>query len=178
MNSITDPQSQSSYTMANPHINAVESKSIGDPDYNQRILPRQLSTGALRGTQHVGYGDVKIDGSNNQIVIGKVTDSLGEQAQTVIGDLTPNNLADKSFGLRVTDATGTSVTYGLLSDGTPGMQITDSSGFVLFKLTGKTWYWYDKNFGTNTMQAGLLPNGDYGWVATPPANNVTDAFES
>ena len=35
-----------------------------------RILPRQNSTGSLRGTQTVGYGNTKIDGSNNVITVG------------------------------------------------------------------------------------------------------------
>lgn len=42
---------------------AVESMNL------QRIYPRQLSTGSLRGTQTVGYGNTQIDGTNNRVVI-------------------------------------------------------------------------------------------------------------
>lgn len=173
---INDPQSESSYKLANPNIHAVPVGEFGGSD-NSRILPRQISTGALRGTQNVGYGDVKIDGSSNQIVIGNTVNSLGQKSQTVIGRLS-TNAQDKSFGVKVVDSTGTTVQFGLMKDGTPGMEIYDSSGFVLFKLTGKTWYWFDKIYNTNTMQAGLLPDSSYGWVAVPPANNVTDAFST
>jgi hypothetical protein len=44
--------------------NPVDGGDIG------RVLPRQVSTGSTRGTQTVGYGDTKIDGSNNVITVG------------------------------------------------------------------------------------------------------------
>jgi hypothetical protein len=171
---ITDPQNQSSYTTASPI--SIADTGTGDINFNQRILPRQLSSGALRGTQTVGYGGVQIDGSNNRIVIGSTTDTLGEQAQTIIGRFNPTNPHDQSFGISVTDANGTTVTFGLLADGSPGMSITDGSGFQLFKLSGLQWDWFDKNYNTNTMRAGLMPDGNYGWVTVPPQNNVKDAF--
>ena len=40
-----------------------------------RSLPRQMSTGTLRGTQKVGYGNVEIDSSNNRITIGVAGES-------------------------------------------------------------------------------------------------------
>jgi len=41
-----------------------------------RVIPRQLSTGTLRGTQNVGYGTAKIDGSNNRITVGAPDGSI------------------------------------------------------------------------------------------------------
>ena len=69
-----------------------------------------------------------------------------------------------------------SIAFGILSDGTLGQEITDSSGFVLFKMSGSTWYWYDKNTNKNVMQVGLLPDGSYGWAVATPGNNVADTF--
>lgn len=147
-----EPMHGSSYALADPNQNTVQ------PDItaidNQRIIPRQLSSGALRGTQHVGYGDVKIDGSNNQIVIGNVTDSLGQQALTVIGDLTPTNSIDKSFGLKVIDEKGGQLLIGRLSDGNLGIEIFDASGNVM-------------------MRAGFLPITQiYGWATATPGNTL------
>lgn len=34
-----------------------------------RTLPRQIATGSTRGTQTVGYGSVKIDGTSNSIIL-------------------------------------------------------------------------------------------------------------
>ena len=48
--------------------NSGDSVNIPQSDLS-RVIPRQLSTGSLRGTQTVGYGKTKIDGSNNTITI-------------------------------------------------------------------------------------------------------------
>lgn len=66
--------------------------------------------------------------------------------------------------------------FGVLADGNLGMQVTDSSGFVLFKMEGQTWYWYDKTTGKNVMQVGLLPDGTYGWAVAATGYNVSDGF--
>jgi len=39
-------------------------------DNLSRVIPRQIDTGTMRGTQNVGYGNTKIDGSNNTITVG------------------------------------------------------------------------------------------------------------
>lgn len=70
-----------------------------------------------------------------------------------------------------------SISFGNLMNGGQGMQVVDSTGFVLFELQGQTWYWYDKNYGTNVMQVGLLPDGSYGWAVATQGNNVADAFK-
>ena len=150
MQAIHDPQSHSSYELANPHVNSVSPGSI-DTSSNQRILPRQVSTGALRGTQSVGYGSVKIDGSNERIVIGSVTDSLGEQAETVLGKLSST---DSSFGLEVIDDKGGKLLVGMLPDGNLGIALYDSSG-------------------NEVMRAGLLPlTNVYGWAAATTGNTL------
>lgn len=155
MNIIHDPQIQSSYDdSANGHIQSVDSASIGSPDYNQRIYPRQVSTGSLRGTQTVGYGDVKIDGSNNRLVIGTNKDSQGRNQQTVLGQLNTSNLADKSFGLKIVNTDGAQILVGILPDGFLGIQLLDASG-------------------KEVMRSGYLPVTKlYGWAAATPGNDL------
>lgn len=82
-----------------------------------------------------------------------------------------------SKGLSVNATGGGSIIqFGNLADGTLGMNITDSSGFVLFELNGQTWYWYDKTTNTNVMQVGLLPDGTYGMAVAENGYNVADGF--
>lgn len=69
-----------------------------------------------------------------------------------------------------------SLSFGTISNNQLGMQITDSSGFVLFTMTGNTWNWYDKTTGKNVMQVGLLPDGTYGWAIAKPGKNVSEGF--
>lgn len=71
---------------------------------------------------------------------------------------------------------GRAISFGNLTDGTLGMEVTDSSGNVLFKLDGQTWFWYDGNSGKNVMQVGKLPDGSYGWAVATPGKNVADGF--
>lgn len=152
---INNPQSDSSYPLADINIHAVPDNTLGNTDYNQRILPRQLSSGALRGTQNVGYGDVKIDGSNNQIIIGNVTDTLGGKTQTILGFLGSAATGDESFGLKVTDAKGGQLLIGVLPDGNLGIELIDASG-------------------NEVMRAGFLPvSGLYGWAAATPNNSLS-----
>lgn len=56
------------------------------------------------------------------------------------------------------------------------MQLTDTSGFVLFTMNGSTWKWYDKTTGKNIMQVGLLPDGTYGWAIAKTGKNVIDGY--
>ncbi len=153
--SIDDPQHGSTERLANPHLNAVAAAPVNpNPNYNQRMLPRQMSSGALRGTQNVGYGDVKIDGSNNQISVGSITNSLGSQEATVIGQLSDNPAADPSFGLKVVDNNGAQLLIGVLPDGNLGFEIIDADG-------------------NEVMRAGFLPiTGIYGWAAATPGNSL------
>lgn len=143
------------------------------------IQPYKVGSGSMRGTQIVGFGNVKIDGANNRIVLDS-TGNFGSplNVEALLGKLSTDT-GDQSFGFKITDINGMSLTLGILNDGSLGMSITDRDGFLLFKLSGAaggTWDWYDKNNNTNTMRAGPLPDGNYGWVTVPPNNNIADAF--
>lgn len=89
-----------------------------------RILPRQLSTGTLRGTQNVGYGSVKIDGSNDRITIG---DNNGDSI--TLGS-TSNNVetgaVSQGFGLNITDSNNASISVGINNDGNVQLLFNDS----------------------------------------------------
>lgn len=111
-------------------------------------LPDSVLSGTLRGTQNVGAGGTKIDSANNIISITDPTSGVTIN----VGDIPTTG--GKEIGLSV----------------------VDSSGFVLFKLSGQTWFWYDKNNNTNVMRAGLLPDGTYNWVVATTGHDVGDLF--
>lgn len=71
-----------------PFNSANEDQSTG------QIYPYKINTGNTRGTQTVGFGNVKIDGANNKISLSDTISSL------TLGDLNEEN---KSFGLGVYD---------------------------------------------------------------------------
>lgn len=76
-----------------------------------RVLPRQMSTGSTRGTQTVGYGQTKIDGSNNRITLGSGIVLDGDNETISISDsrtdvLTLGKYTDSTFNFRVLDANG------------------------------------------------------------------------
>jgi len=147
-------ENQSSYKFLNTSITQVADAPIGDTAYNQRILPRQLSSGALRGTQNVGYGAVKIDGSNNRITIGSTTNTLGQAQQAIVGQLSSATSQDQSFGFKVVDASGAQILFGILPDGNLGLQQLDASGNEVVRL-------------------GLLPlTKVYGLAAATPSNTL------
>lgn len=152
-----------------------------------RVLPRYVSTGSTRGTQTVGYGNVQIDGSNNRITLGQSTTNGAVGATIVVGQqsststqtgVSSSSLAsnNQGFGLSVTDINGNTLAIGILSDGTLGMSITDPSGFLLFKLNGQTWFWYDKNHNVNVMQVGLKPDTTYGFATAAVGDNVSQGY--
>lgn len=113
-----------------------------------RILPRQLSTGTTRGTQNVGYGKAKIDGSNNRITVG------GADGGTVgLGSIPGSTTNENGF-------------FSL-----------DSSGNLIMKIVNGTKYVYDpKNNYVNITQDGLLPDGSGGFVAAKPGVDVSTLF--
>lgn len=76
----------------------------------------------------------------------------------------------------ITNTDGTALMLGALVDGTFGIAILDADQFELYKMNGQTWFWYDKVNDTNVMQAGLLPDGTYGWVVAKQGFNVADIF--
>jgi len=140
------------------------SGSGGDlPNSNiSRVLPRQLSTGTMRGTQTVGYGNTKIDGSNNRITIG---DSI-----VLDGD---------NDTITVTNDTGSTLGVGAIPGTNPvefGFFSTDDNGKLIMKIVNGTWYTYNITDDTNVMQAGVLPDASYGWAVAAEGNNVADGY--
>lgn len=79
-----------------------------------RNLPRQMSTGTTRGTQTVGYGNTKIDGSNNRITIG-----TPDGGTIGLGNIPGTDPAE----------------YGFFS--------LDSDGSLVVKIVDGTFYVYD-----------------------------------
>lgn len=92
-----------------------------------RLKPRLTGSGATRGTQIVGYGKIKIDGSNDRI-------SLTDDDSTVtIGDI---DSTDDSFGIAVTDDSDDRlVSLGRTTSSTYGFSVYDSDNMRL--LAGK-----------------------------------------
>ena len=85
------------------------------------------------------------------------------------------SLGSSAYGMSVPASKGT-LNFGLLSDGSLGIQVQDTTGYILFEMTGQTWFWYDKTTGKNVMQVGLLPDGTYGWAVAASGYNVSDGF--
>lgn len=112
-----------------------------------RVLPRQFSTGTMRGTQNVGYGKVKIDGSNNRITIGDTDgSSIG------MGSI-PDNSGDVGF-------------FAL-----------DTAGNIVWKQVGPTSYVYNpQDSYHNVTQNGILPDGSGGWAVAAPGYDVSQGF--
>lgn len=127
-----------------------------------RQLPRQISTGSTRGTQTVGYGNTKIDGTNNSITIG---DSI-----LLDGN---NNL------IEVTGDDGSQVGMGAIPDsdtGEFGFSSTDSSNDLVMKIVNGTFYVYDITTNKNIIQIGKLPDGSFGMAVAATGFNVSDAI--
>lgn len=112
-----------------------------------RVLPRQLSTGSTRGTQTVGYGNTKIDGSNNRITIG--TPDGGTIGMGSIPGSTTNE-------------------FGFFS--------LDAGGNLIMKIVNGTWYVDDPATDINVMQSGILPDDSIGWAVAKQDKNVADGF--
>lgn len=112
-----------------------------------RILPRQLSTGTMRGTQNVGYGTAKIDGSNNRITIG------APDGSTVgLGNIPNTNPAQ----------------YGFFTQ--------DANGKVIMTFINGRMTVYDTT-NTTRFEAGVLPNGTYGAAGSNDGFSVEDGFD-
>jgi hypothetical protein len=127
-------------------IDDVPAADLPTMDLN-RMLPRQLSTGSTRGTQTVGYGNTKIDGTNNTITIGAPDGS--------------------SIGMGAVP--GTSPTeYGFFS--------LDKNKKLIMKIVNGTWYVNNPDNNTNVMQSGILPDKSIGWAVASEGNNVSDGF--
>ena len=157
-----------------PGIQNVEISGGNTP----RILPRQLSSGSLRGNQTVGNGSnsVVIDSSNNRIVLDQTTVGVATKAQVAVGSLNPSNKTDKSFGLSITDTSGNSMSIGIGADGKLGITFADSDGFITKKYTAETDFMYDKSTKKNRTQSGKMPDGTYNYIAVNTGYDVADFF--
>lgn len=129
------------------NIDNVPSADLPTMSLN-RTLPRQLSTGSTRGTQTVGYGNTKIDGTNNTITIAAPDGS--------------------SIGMGAVP--GTSPTeYGFFT--------LDKNKKLIMKIVNGTQFVYNPaDSYVNVTQGGLLPDGSGGFVVAKPGDNVSDAF--
>lgn len=137
----------SDYSPSEPRVDKVKDVELPTSDLS-RILPRQLSTGTMRGTQTVGYGNAKIDGSNNIISVGSPVGTQG------IGSV-PNT-------------TNTTNEYGFWQ--------TDAAEKIIYKQIQGTQLYYDRLDGyKNSIRLGFAPgDGRPGvWVA----NSGFDATE-
>lgn len=142
---MSDPYSNRSGLIFNPSNDS--GVSVPQSDLS-RVLPRQLSTGTMRGTQNVGYGNAKIDGSNNRITVG------GQDGGTVgLGSIPGSTTNENGF-------------FSL-----------DSNGKLIMKIVNGTKFVYDpKSNYVNITQDGLLPDGSGGFVAAKPGVDVSALF--
>lgn len=127
------------YSPREPRIDRVKPTELPTSNLS-RVLPRQLSTGTTRGTQTVGYGSAKIDGSNNVISVGS---NVGTQG---IGSI-PNN-------------TNTTNEYGFFQ--------TNSAEKIIYKqVQGTSLYFNPLDSYNNSIREGFAPDdGRPGiWVA-------------
>lgn len=124
----------------------IQSKPIDDL-VQSRVLPRQVSTGLMRGTQLVGNTGTMIDAANNRIVL---TNSDGSTVG--IGTI-PGSTTDE-FGFFATDADGTLV-----------MKIVDGTRTI-----------YDLENDVAIMIDGKLPDNTYGSVTAKEGVDATELF--
>lgn len=127
-----------------PEQTAVDIYAGAEQD---RLLPRQIISGAMRGKQMIGRTGAALDSVNNRIVL---SDTDGAQ----VGFGTIPGTDNGEFGFFSTDADGT----------------------LIFKLVNGTLYMFDADTGTNTLQLGVLPDGSTNLAIAKTGNSVVDAF--
>jgi hypothetical protein len=151
-----------------------------------RILPRQNSTGTLRGTQNVGYGSTKIDGSNNVITIGDsitldgnndvININTDSDASITLGAIKQGGIVI-GFGLAVTNTDGSQVGLGSIPGTTEfGFFATDADGTLVMKIVNGTLYTYNVTSGDNVVQIGKLTNGEYGGAFAQNGSDLVDGL--
>lgn len=127
--------------------------NIGDvslESIQSRMIPRQMVTGSTRGTQTVGYGGTKIDGSNNRITIEN-SSSGSSIGMGVIPDSTTNEL---------------------------GFFALDANDNLIMKIVDGTRYIYNpENDYRNVLQDGLLPDNTGGFIIVKEDTDVADVFD-
>lgn len=128
-------------------------KPVSVPYEDNRVLPRAISTGSTRGTQTIGYGTIKLDGSNNRITVD--TDS----ASVALGDISD-----------LDDSTG----IGLVtSEGNPYVILGKTNGAN--STTGLSIY---DDSGTRRLLGGEYPDGSIKIKLSRPGYDVALASDS
>lgn len=144
--SVVKESNSSSVRIISPSM-TVKSRPINDL-VQDRVLPRQVGTGAMRGTQLVGNTGTMIDSANNRIVL---TNSDG--ATVGIGTIPGSTTSE----------------FGFFA--------TNEDGDLIMKIVNGTWYVYDpENDNENRMQTGKLPDGTYNLAITKEGYDVADAI--
>ena len=105
------------------------------------------------------------DGTTNRYLIGYVTNGWG------VGDNVGIKISQP--GIDVTAATDTQLLY---KNDFNSEENYNNSGQLIYKNNFTTQFWYNATTGKNVMQAGLLPDGTYGWAVAAAGYNVSDGF--
>lgn len=135
-----------------------------DQSNQSRMLPRQVSTGAMRGTQLVGALGAKIDSSNNRIVLS-APDGSGAGIGAIPGSA-------NEVGLFTLNPQGV-VTYKVVN----GVSYYyDDNGNLLLEIRNGTLFFHDKTTEINYMTLGILPNGVTGLAGANTGFSVEDGF--
>lgn len=131
--------------MSSPYNPRYRGKSIITPGNNKqnpefvqsdisRILPRQNSTGILRGTQNVGYGNTRIEGSQNRIILGSSAGTGNVGSIILDGNdssiLVSDNIRIDGVTEQISVSSGGDqvITMGKYSDGTFNFRVQDANG--------------------------------------------------
>lgn len=115
----------------------------------ERMIPRQMVTGSTRGTQTVGYGGTKIDGTNNRIIIKNSADG------TSIGlGVIPGSTTDE-FGFFSLDA---------------------DDNLVLSIIQGKLSLYDHDDDDNERMRVGKQPDNTYNVVTAKDGYGIEDVF--
>lgn len=79
--------------------------------------------------------------------------------------------------IQINDKSGNILTFGIQKDGTFGITFSDSTGYVLRKITFDQDNFQDKKNNVNVMRSGAMPDGTYGIVTAKTGVNVADLFK-
>jgi hypothetical protein len=166
MDDNVDPVIKGNKLAANKSVTKLSDDYNNVPDVPmeslyQRILPRQMSTGMLRGTQEVGSGGVKIDSANNRITVGNIL--LDGNTDTI----STENSDGSKVGMGLIP--GTTNEFGQFS--------TDSDGNVVWSQVGPTGKITDVANSKGIILDGKLPDGTYGSVMAKVGTEVEDVFD-
>lgn len=126
-----------------------------------RLFPRQVGTGIMRGTQGVGtVGGVNIDSSGNRITVGNIT------LDGTTGTVSTSNTDGSKVGLGIIP--GSTNEFGFFA--------TDQDGTLVMKVVNGTLYTYNVDTGDNVIQIGKLTNGEYGGAFAKDGDDLVEAL--